>query len=111
LSLAHGRRSGQGFLGWLRNLRCTLDAARAHGILSYLEESAAQGQGRVRYAAGGAALNAVRVASLLGARASFVGVVGEDLCGDVVRVGLKASGIEALLDTSGGREGTGIFVR
>ncbi len=86
-----------------------LDAARAHGILSYLEESAAQGQGRVRYAAGGAALNAVRVASLLGARASFVGVVGEDLCGDVVRVGLKASGIEALLDTSGGREGTGIF--
>ncbi|MFA5077846.1 MAG: PfkB family carbohydrate kinase [Candidatus Micrarchaeia archaeon] len=86
-----------------------LDAARAHSILSYLEERAAQGQGRIFYAAGGAALNAVRAASLVGTKASFAGSVAADACGDVVRAGLKSAGVEALLDTSGGREGTGIF--
>lgn len=86
-----------------------IDAARAHTVLSFLETKVAQGEGSLSCAAGGAALNAVRVASLLGAKASFVGVVGEDRCGDVVRAGLHAAGVEALLEVLAGGEGTGIF--
>jgi len=86
-----------------------LDAAQAHGVFSYLEERAAQGQGNISYAAGGSALNAVRVASLLGTKAAFAGCVGNDECGDVIRAGLKSAGVEALLDTSGGQGSTGMF--
>jgi sugar/nucleoside kinase (ribokinase family) len=86
-----------------------IDEARAHTVLSFLEKEAARGEGSLSYAAGGAALNAMRVASLLGAKASFVGVVGEDPCGDVVRAGLHAAGVEALLEVPAGSEGTGIF--
>jgi sugar/nucleoside kinase (ribokinase family) len=86
-----------------------IDAEQARLALSYLEKRTAQGQGSIACAAGGSALNAVRVASLLGAKASFVGCVGDDVYGDIVRAGLTRAAVESLLGTLSGQRSTGIF--
>ncbi|GAB6277261.1 MAG: ribokinase [Rectinema sp.] len=86
-----------------------VDVEEAHIIFSYFEERAAQGQGNISCTAGGSALNAVRVASLLGTKAAFAGCVGNDECGDVIRASLTHAKVESFLGIPGGQGSTGMF--
>jgi sugar/nucleoside kinase (ribokinase family) len=87
-------------LGFHNGATVHMESSRLSSILSRIPDMMSN--------AGGGAANTLRVASLLGAHASFVGAVGEDLAGQSYRGDLAAAGVGLFMMPS--PEPTGFFV-
>ena len=95
--------------GFAANIRPHhIDIEAALKALDFIEKLAGGGHADLIYSAGGSALNAVRAASMLGARASFAGCIGDDALGDTIVNDFEASGVRSLIERQEGGH-TGVF--
>ncbi|MDP3176262.1 MAG: adenosine kinase [Spirochaetaceae bacterium] len=85
--------------GFHNNAVAHLDRERLDGVLFDLRDPVTS--------AGGGAANAVRVASMLGSRAAYVGCVGRDGRGDRFREDLQVDGVDPILSFAD--EPTGVY--
>ena len=85
-----------------------IDIEAALKALAFVEKLAGEGHADLVYSAGGSALNAVRAASMLGAKASFAGCIGADALGDIIVNDIEARGVRSLVERREG-EHTGVF--
>lgn len=85
-----------------------IDIKVALKALVFIEKLVEAGRADLVYSAGGSALNAVRAASMLGARTSFSGCIGADAFGGIIVNDIEASGVRSLVERREG-EHSGIF--
>lgn len=86
-------------------------AKEAREILRFLKSEMQRGRlSGLTLNAGGSALNAIRVASLFGVKSSFIGCIGNDEEGFIVRKGLTQANIEDRMIVSSEKDSaTGMF--
>ncbi len=86
-----------------------VDGDKARKIVEFIAKNIKENH-LISYNAGGSALNAIRIASWLGYPTAMYGCIGDDVYGNVVRDGLRASAVvdKLSLDTEK-NNATGIF--